>query len=43
MAKGVELDRRLNFPQLPNEEELLKEEINKVVKFRNITRTKSRI
>jgi len=40
MAKGVELDRRLKFPQLPNEEELLKEEINKGVKFRNIPRTK---
>ena len=40
MAKGVELDRRLKFPKLPNEEEILKDEINKGVKFRNIPRTK---
>ena len=39
MAKGVELDRKLKFPKLPDEEERLKEEILKGVKFRNIPRT----
>jgi len=40
MAKGVDLDRRLKFPKLPDEEETLKEEITKGVKFRNIPKTK---
>lgn len=38
-AKGVELDRKIKFPTLPDEEGLLKEEIVKGVKFRNITNT----
>lgn len=39
MAKGVELDRKLKFPKLPDEEGKLKEEILKGVKFRNIPKT----
>jgi DNA polymerase-3 subunit alpha len=41
MAKGVELDRKLKFPKLPDEELKLKEAILEGVKFRNIPKTKS--
>lgn len=40
MAKGVELDRKLKFPKITDEEMKLKEEILKGVKFRNIPKNK---
>ena len=40
MAKGVELDRKLKFPKITDEEIKLKEEILKGVKFRNIPKNK---
>jgi hypothetical protein len=39
-AKGVQLDRSLKLPVLPDADEVLREEILKGVKFRNIPQTK---
>jgi len=39
-AKGVQLDRSLKLPVLPDADDILREEILKGVKFRNIPQTK---